>query len=96
MKLDILLEEVERQQIGYYCIVSYSHRYDIAVTYSQQFLGKAMVTSIQNGRMVLLSQEDIGEEQYWATRLGIEVEDIEEFQSFFYMILQSQRLEEQY
>ncbi|GLV64144.1 hypothetical protein Bmyc01_28140 [Bacillus mycoides] len=96
MKLDILLEEVERQQISYYCIVSNSHRYDIAVTYSQQFLGKAMVTSIQNGRMVLLSQEDIGEEQYWATRLGIEVEDIEEFQSFFYMILQSQRLEEQY
>ncbi|EJV88333.1 SAV0927 family protein [Bacillus cereus] len=96
MKLDILLEEVERQQIGYHCIVSNSHRYDIAVTYSQQFLGKAMVTSIQNGRMVLLSQEDIGEEQYWATRLGIEVEDIEEFQSFFYMILQSQRLEEQY
>ena len=76
--------------------MSNSHRYDIAVTYSQQFLGKAMVTSIQNGRMVLLSQEDIGEEQYWATRLGIEVEDIEEFQSFFYMILQSQRLEEQY
>ncbi|WP_439875461.1 SAV0927 family protein [Bacillus mycoides] len=96
MKLDILLEEVERQQIGYYCIVSNSHRYDIAVTYSQQFLGKAMVTSIQNGRMVLLSQEDIGEEQYWATKLGIEVEDIEELQSFFYMILQSQRLEEQY
>lgn len=76
--------------------MSNSHRYDIAVTYSQQFLGKAMVTSIQNGRMVLLSQEDIGEEQYWATRLGIEVEDIEEFQGFFYMILQSQRLEEQY
>ncbi|MGW6146173.1 SAV0927 family protein [Bacillus mycoides] len=96
MKLDILLEEVERQQIGYYSILSNSHRYDIAVTYSQQFLGKAMVTSIQNGRMVLLSQEDIGEEQYWAPRLGIEVEDIEELQSFFYMILQSQRLEEQY
>ncbi|EEL71802.1 MULTISPECIES: SAV0927 family protein [Bacillus cereus group] len=96
MKLDILLEEVERQQIGYYCILSNSYRYDIAVTYSQQFLGKAMVTSIQNGRMVLLSQEDIGEEQYWAPRLGIEVEDIEELQSFFYMILQSQRLEEQY
>ena len=96
MKLDILLKEVERQQIGYYCILSNSHRYDIAVTYSQQFLGKAMVTSIQNGRMVLLSQEDIGEEQYWAPRLGIEVEDIEELQNFFYMILQSQRLEEQY
>ncbi|MGW5980092.1 SAV0927 family protein [Bacillus mycoides] len=96
MKLDILLEEVERQKIGYYCILSNSHRYDIAVMYSQQFLGKAMVTSIQNGRMVLLSQEDIGEEQYWAPRLGIEVEDIEELQSFFYMILQSQRLEEQY
>ncbi|PHD53398.1 protein dltD precursor [Bacillus toyonensis] len=96
MKLDILLEEVERQPIGYYCVLLKSHRYDIAVTYSQQFLGKAMVTSIQNGRMILLSQEDIVEEQYWAPRLGIEIEDIEEFQSFFYMILQSQRLEEQY
>ncbi|MEY8348309.1 protein dltD precursor [Bacillus cereus] len=96
MKLDILLEQVEKQSIGYYCIVSNQHRYDIAVTYSQQFFGKAMVTSIQNGRMILLSQEDIAEEQYWAPKLGIEVEDIEEFQSFFHMILQSQMLAEQY
>ncbi|EEL51581.1 MULTISPECIES: SAV0927 family protein [Bacillus cereus group] len=96
MKLDILLEQVEKQSIGYYCIVSNQHRYDIAVTYSQQFFGKAMVTSIQNGRMILLSQEDIAEEQYWAPKLGIEVEDIEDFQSFFHMILQSQMLAEQY
>ncbi|PEY35184.1 protein dltD precursor [Bacillus cereus] len=96
MKLDILLEQVEKQSIGYYCIVSNQHRYDLAVTYSQQFFGKAMVTSIQNGRMILLSQEDIAEEQYWAPKLGIEVEDIEEFQSFFHMILQSQMLAEQY
>lgn len=40
MKLDILLEQIERQPIGYYCIVSNHHRYDIAVTYSQQFLEK--------------------------------------------------------
>ncbi|PGZ95933.1 protein dltD precursor [Bacillus pseudomycoides] len=96
MKLDILLEEMERQPIGYYCIVSNCHRYDIAVTYSQQFLGKAMVTSIQNGRMILLSQEDIEQEQYWAPKLGIEVEDVEDFRSFFHMILQSQMLAEQY
>ena len=96
MNLDILLEQVEKQSIGYYCIVSNQHRYDLAVTYSQQFLGKAMVTSIQNGRMILLSQEDIEEEQYWAPKLGIEVEDIEEFRSFFHMILQSQMLAEQY
>ncbi|MED4650598.1 SAV0927 family protein [Bacillus pseudomycoides] len=96
MKLDILLEQIEKQPIGYYCIVSKHHRYDIAVTYSQQFFGKAMVTSIQNGRMILLSQEDIEEEQYWASKLGIEIEDVEDFQSFFHMILQSQMLAEQY
>lgn len=50
--------------------MSNCHRYDIAVTYSQQFFGKAMVTSIQNGRMILLSQEE-----YPAPKLGIEVED---------------------
>ena len=96
MKLDILLEQIEKQPIGYYCIVSNHHRYDIAVAYSQQFFGKAMVTSIQNGRMILLSQEDIEEEQYWAPKLGIEIEDVEDFQSFFHMILQSQMLAEQY
>lgn len=42
-----------------------------------------MVTSIQNGRMILLSQEDIEEEQYWAPKLGIEIEDVVDFQSFF-------------
>ncbi|WP_459500962.1 SAV0927 family protein [Bacillus sp. C1] len=96
MKLDILLEQIEKQPIWYYCIVSNHHRYDIAVAYSQQFFGKAMVTSIQNGRMVLLSQEDIELKQYWAPKLEIEVEDIEDFQSFFQTILQSQMLAEQY
>lgn len=43
-----------------------------------------MVTSIQNGRMILLSQEDIEEEQYWAPKLGIEIEDVVDFQSFLY------------
>jgi hypothetical protein len=96
MKLDILLEEVEKQSVQYFCMTSENHRYDIAVIHSGKFFGKAMVVSIQNGIMVLLCHEDIENDSYWAEKLGIEREDITDFQNFFQMTLNKFQSAEQY
>jgi hypothetical protein len=96
MKLDIISERQERQLLHYFCIISNNHRYDLTIGYSEQFFGKAMVTSLQSGNMVLLCQEDTDADHYWAAKLGIQQEDIPELQEFFGLVLQSQSFHEQY
>ncbi len=96
MKLDILSEQKERQDLHYFCLISNHHRYDLTIGYSGHFYGKAMVTSMQTGKMVLLCQEDAIHVHYWAEKLGIEEEDIPEFQDFFGLVLQSGPFQEQY
>ncbi|MDR7239942.1 SAV0927 family protein [Neobacillus drentensis] len=96
MTLDILTEQKEQQMLHYFCLISNNHRYDLTIGYSEQFFGKAMVTSIQSGKMVLLCQEDTLSDHHWAERLGIEKEDIPEFQEFFSLVLQTRPFQEQY
>jgi hypothetical protein len=96
MKLDILTEQKEQQLLHYFCLISNNHRYDLTIGYSEQFFGKAMVTSIQSGKMVLLCQEDTYSDEHWAERLGIQGEDISEFQEFFSLVLQTRPFQEQY
>jgi hypothetical protein len=96
MKLDILFEEKEQQIFQYFCLISNCHRYDLMIACSQHFQGKSMVTSIQTGNMVLLCQEDICNAHLWAKRLGIEEEDITEFQEFFGLFLTPWPFQEQY
>jgi hypothetical protein len=45
---------------------------------------------------VLLCQEDTYSDYYWAEKLGIEAEDIPDFQEFFGFVLQTQPFHEQY
>ncbi|NWQ39109.1 DUF3055 family protein [Bacillus sp. EB106-08-02-XG196] len=96
MKLDILSEQKDQQLMHYFCLISNNHRYDLTIGHSNHFYGKAMVTSMQTGNMVLLCQEDTYAPHYWADRLGIEEEDIAEFQDFFGLVLQSGPFQEQY
>lgn len=96
MKLEIISEVSEQQLMNYYCLISNRRRYDLMVGYSEHFFGKTMVTSIQTGKMVLLCHEDIYTEDYWAEKLGIDVEDIPDFQQFFKMVLRSGAFPEQY
>lgn len=96
MKLEILSEQKERQLLHYFCLISNNHRYDLAIGYSEQFFGKAMVTSFQTGKMVLLCQDDAYEDHQWAGRLGIHQEDIFDFREFFGLVLQTRPFQEQY
>lgn len=96
MNLEILSELKEHQLLRYFCLISNNHRYDLTVGYSEHFFRKAMVTSIQTGKMVLLCKADINEDIYWADRLGIQQEDIAEFKDFFGMVLQKSPFQEQY
>ncbi|WML52370.1 DUF3055 family protein [Neobacillus sp. PS3-12] len=96
MKLDILSEQKEQQLLHYFCLISDHHRYDFTIGYSEYFFGKAMVTSLQSGQMVLLCQDDIDLEIHWADKLGIETEDISELQEFFRLVLQTRPFHEEY
>jgi hypothetical protein len=96
MVLDYLLEEVENQIVKYYCIATEDYRYDIVVVHSEMFLGKAMFVSIQSGRMVLLSHDDIPDESYWVKKLDIKNVDINVLRDLLYMVLDKNQLLEQF
>lgn len=85
--MDILLEEQEVQTIYYYCIGTNHFRYDFSVIFSNLFLGKAIVTSLQTGSMVLMCRDDIVHEEIWAEKLGIMELDIPKCKEFFELIL---------
>lgn len=94
--IDILSEERENQLVHYYCIATDDHRYDLSVIYSNQFIGKAMVVSIQTGKMILMCQEDIENDQFWAEKLGIRAIDIGDCKTFLQMILMKKQYDDQY
>lgn len=94
--VDILLEEKENQSVHHYCVATETHRYDFSVIYSNQFYGKAMVVSIQTEKMVLMCQEDIDNDSYWAHKLGIKGIDLLSCKSFFQMILNPKQFANQY
>jgi hypothetical protein len=96
MNLDIISEISGSHLMHYFCLISKNKRYDLTIGFSEHFYGKAMVTSFQTGQMVLLCQEDAYTEDHWAERLGIDTEDIPEFQEFFEQVLQTGPYEEQY
>ncbi|MBU8879990.1 DUF3055 domain-containing protein [Bacillus sp. FJAT-29790] len=94
--VEILLEERETQSVNHYCVATDDHRYDFSVIYSNHFYGKAMVVSLQTGKMVLMCQDDIENDLYWAKKLGITGIDINACQSFFQMILNHKHFANQY
>jgi Protein of unknown function (DUF3055) len=94
--VDILIEDKGKYSVHYYCIATEHHRYDFSVIYTDQFLGKAMVVSIQSNTMALLCSEDIENEWLWAEKLGIDPIDVDECRNFLQMILQQKLLLNQY
>ncbi|CAK6481293.1 DUF3055 family protein [Peribacillus simplex] len=94
--VDILFEESESQSVHYYCIATEHHRYDFSIIFTNNFFGKAMVVSIQSGTMVLMCNEDIENDCYWAEKLGIHPIDVDECRIFLQMILNQKLFVNQY
>ncbi|MDQ6594915.1 DUF3055 family protein [Bacillus salipaludis] len=96
MLLENLLEETANHLIRYYCLASTNHRYDLVFMHSEMYFGKAMAISIQNGQMVMLNYNDISDEDYWARKLDIKEEDIEEFRNLLSLVLDKNQLLEKF
>ena len=87
MELTFLMDEIELQSSRYVCLVTDNELYNLAVINTSQFCGKSLVISILNGQMVIMSEEDIEDTEYWTGKLGVVDEDIEEIQSFLHTVL---------
>jgi len=60
---DMLYDVTERSHIHFIGCASESARYDIAVVFTQYFLGKPLVVCMQTGRSTLLCEEDLSDLQ---------------------------------
>ncbi len=87
MNYDYLYDEKEKALTRYVSYVAKKNRYDFGLVYTQNFEGKSIVMSLQNLKMVLMSYEDISHDIYWASKLGVEEEDVDSIKEFFQAVL---------
>lgn len=63
--LDYLYDTMEQTSTRFVCFVGESQRrFDLAVTMTNHFFGKIMVTDLQSGRTAIIGQDDLDEEGY--------------------------------
>lgn len=94
--MEILLEEKSTQTMHYYCLCTDEYRYDLMVSYTDQFFGKTMVISLQTGMMVLMCNEDIEHEEIYVHKLGIKESDVESSKGFLRLVLNEKHFASQY
>jgi hypothetical protein len=81
--MEYLFDETEKSLTRYVCLATEENRYDFSLVYSELFHGKSVVTCLQSGKTVLLSNDDIENEMYWVNKLKVAEQDIESVKSFF-------------
>jgi len=63
--LDYLYDSSEETTTRFVCFVGESmHRFDLAITNTNRFYGKKLVTDLQSGRTAVIGPDDLEEEGY--------------------------------
>lgn len=94
---DRLYDETERVNVQFIGITTEKSRYDFGIVYTNLFFGKPLITCMQSGKSLLLSREDLGDNEYLKKMFSVECEkDLEALSEFFKSVLPVTTLENQY
>ncbi|QQE80681.1 SAV0927 family protein [Alicyclobacillus sp. SO9] len=79
----ILYDNTEQTQTRYVGYLGNTTRFDVAITRTENFYGKSLVTIIQNGRTAIVGQDDAEDLEFIASAFSIaEEEEAAEFSDF--------------
>ncbi|MFD2613687.1 DUF3055 domain-containing protein [Paenibacillus gansuensis] len=85
---DFLSDSTEQTSTRYVCFIGESmHRFDLAITTTNRFYGKKLVTDLQSGRTAILGPDDLDEEGYLEYFYKIPEDAAEELRSFLYLVV---------
>ncbi|GGH13981.1 DUF3055 domain-containing protein [Paenibacillus segetis] len=86
--LDFLSDSTESTSTRFVTFVGHSmKRFDLAVTTTNRFYGKKLVTDLQNGRTAILGSDDLEEAGYLEHIFKIDAEEGDELRIFLHQVI---------
>ncbi|GIO86336.1 DUF3055 domain-containing protein [Paenibacillus faecis] len=86
--LDFLSDSTESTSTRFVTFIGNSlKRFDLAVTTTNRFYGKKLVTDLQNGKTAILGTDDLEEEGYLEHVFALNEEEGGELRSFLYQVV---------
>ena len=87
-ELDFLSDSTEDTSTRFVTFIGHSlRRFDLAVTTTNRFYGKKLVTDLQNGKTAILGTDDLEEEGYLEHVYGLNEEEGTELRTFLYQVV---------
>ncbi|ATF15357.1 DUF3055 domain-containing protein [Brevibacillus sp. HB1.2] len=77
-----LYDEAEDTRTRFVSFTGEATRFDLAITTTNRFYGKAIVINIQNGRSAIIGHDDLEEEGYLEFAFNLNESEAEELKSF--------------
>lgn len=85
---DFLSDSSEDTTTRFICFIGPSmHRFDLAVTTTNRFYGKKLVTDLQSGITAIIGPDDLEEEGYLAHYFRLDEEAAQDLESFLQQIV---------
>jgi hypothetical protein len=86
---DLLYDTQEDTRTRFVCFVGEAsmHRFDLAITTTNRFYGKKLVTDLQSGRTAVIGPDDLEEEGYIEHVYKVTEEEAEELTDFLSMVV---------
>ncbi|MFD2671310.1 DUF3055 domain-containing protein [Marinicrinis sediminis] len=88
-QFDFLSDSTEDTSTRFVCFVGEEslHRFDLAITTTNRFYGKKLVTDLQSGRTAIIGPDDLEEEGYLEHVYKIKEDEAEELAAFLVQIV---------
>ncbi|TKI59076.1 DUF3055 domain-containing protein [Brevibacillus antibioticus] len=77
-----LYDEAEDTRTRFVSFTGEATRFDLAITTTSRFYGKAIVINIQNGRSAIIGHDDLEEEGYLEFAFNLNESEAEELKAF--------------
>lgn len=85
-EFDFLSDSTEQTSTRFVCFITPGlKRFDLAITTTNHFYGKQLVTDLQSGRTALIGPDDLELEGYLAYVYQLKEEDARELESFLWL-----------
>jgi hypothetical protein len=88
-EFDLLYDSQEDTRTRFVCFIGDTsmHRFDLAITSTNRFYGKKLVTDLQSGRTAVIGPDDLDEEGYLEHVYKVTEEEASELANFLSMVV---------
>ncbi len=87
-EFDFLSDSTEQTSTRFVCFIGPSlKRYDLAITTTNRFYGKKLVTDLQSGKTAIVGPDDLAEEGFLEHVFNLTEEEAEELNSFLSQVV---------